>query len=192
MPSPLSCCRTPATGWADSYGERAPLPGCSRIAIMEKAASVRRQTDGEAGKVMPIIDRTYPLGQAREAMRYLEEDHARRKLVIRRSSSQYEARTRLRLPVVSSLRLDQKTTTDPGIRGYRMRPYRPRRVNGGDLCVARRASRVARRACSHACRNPNRLSPRDWATDPSACPSSPPRPADLSAREPQTCLRRGY
>jgi hypothetical protein len=119
---------------------------------MEKAASVRRQTDGEAGKVMPIIDRTYPLGQAREAMRYLEEDHARRKLVIRRSSSQYEARTRLRLPVVSSLRLDQKTTTDPGIRGYRMRPYRPRRVNGGDLCVARRASRVAHAAMPAATR----------------------------------------
>ena len=36
----------------------------------------------EAGKVMPVIDRTYPLGEAREAMRYLEAGHARGKIVI--------------------------------------------------------------------------------------------------------------
>jgi NADPH:quinone reductase-like Zn-dependent oxidoreductase len=31
---------------------------------------------------MPVIDRTYPLTEAREAMRYLEEGHARGKIVI--------------------------------------------------------------------------------------------------------------
>jgi NADPH:quinone reductase-like Zn-dependent oxidoreductase len=37
----------------------------------------------EAGKVTPVIDRTYPLHEAPEAIRYLEEGHARGKVVIR-------------------------------------------------------------------------------------------------------------
>jgi NADPH:quinone reductase-like Zn-dependent oxidoreductase len=36
----------------------------------------------EAGKVKPVIDRTYPLSEAPEAIRYLEEGHARGKVVI--------------------------------------------------------------------------------------------------------------
>lgn len=36
----------------------------------------------EAGKVTPVIDRTYPLAQVPEAIRYLEEGHARGKVVI--------------------------------------------------------------------------------------------------------------
>ena len=36
----------------------------------------------EAGKVSPIIDKTYPLSKTPEALRYLEEDHARGKVVI--------------------------------------------------------------------------------------------------------------
>jgi NADPH:quinone reductase-like Zn-dependent oxidoreductase len=36
----------------------------------------------EAGKVRPVIDRTYPLTQTAEAIRYLEEGHARGKVVI--------------------------------------------------------------------------------------------------------------
>jgi NADPH:quinone reductase-like Zn-dependent oxidoreductase len=36
----------------------------------------------ESGKVTPVIDRTYPLGEAAEACRYLEKDHARGKVVI--------------------------------------------------------------------------------------------------------------
>jgi NADPH:quinone reductase-like Zn-dependent oxidoreductase len=34
------------------------------------------------GRVTPVIDRSYPLGEAPEAMRYLEEGHARGKVVI--------------------------------------------------------------------------------------------------------------
>jgi len=36
----------------------------------------------EAGKVRPVIDRTYPLSEAPEALRYLEKGHARGKVVI--------------------------------------------------------------------------------------------------------------
>ena len=35
-----------------------------------------------AGKVTPVIDRTYPLSDASEAIRYLEQGHARGKVVI--------------------------------------------------------------------------------------------------------------
>ena len=36
----------------------------------------------EAGKVKPVIDRCYPLSEVPEAFRYLEEGHARGKVVI--------------------------------------------------------------------------------------------------------------
>jgi NADPH:quinone reductase-like Zn-dependent oxidoreductase len=36
----------------------------------------------EAGKVVPVIDRRYPLSETAEAMRYLEEGHAKGKVVI--------------------------------------------------------------------------------------------------------------
>ena len=36
----------------------------------------------EAGKVVPVIDRRYPLSEAAEALRYLGEGHARGKVVI--------------------------------------------------------------------------------------------------------------
>jgi NADPH:quinone reductase-like Zn-dependent oxidoreductase len=36
----------------------------------------------EAGKVKPVIDRTYPLSEVPDAIRYLEEGHARGKVVI--------------------------------------------------------------------------------------------------------------
>jgi NADPH:quinone reductase-like Zn-dependent oxidoreductase len=36
----------------------------------------------EAGTVAPVIDRTYPLSEAPEAIRYLEDEHARAKVVL--------------------------------------------------------------------------------------------------------------
>jgi NADPH:quinone reductase-like Zn-dependent oxidoreductase len=36
----------------------------------------------EAGKVRPVIDRTYPLTETRAAIAYLEQRHARGKVVI--------------------------------------------------------------------------------------------------------------
>jgi NADPH:quinone reductase-like Zn-dependent oxidoreductase len=37
----------------------------------------------EAGKVTPVIDRTYPLGDLPAAIRYLRQGRARGKVVIR-------------------------------------------------------------------------------------------------------------
>lgn len=37
----------------------------------------------DAGKVTPVLDRTYPLAEAAEAMRYLEAGHVRGKVVVR-------------------------------------------------------------------------------------------------------------
>lgn len=36
----------------------------------------------EAGKVTPIVDRTYPLSEVPEAIRYLRGGHARGKVVV--------------------------------------------------------------------------------------------------------------
>jgi len=36
----------------------------------------------ESGKVKPVIDRTYPMSETPEAIRYLEQGHARGKVVI--------------------------------------------------------------------------------------------------------------
>jgi NADPH:quinone reductase-like Zn-dependent oxidoreductase len=36
----------------------------------------------EAEKVTPVIDRTYPMSETPEALRYLEEQHAQGKVVI--------------------------------------------------------------------------------------------------------------
>jgi NADPH:quinone reductase-like Zn-dependent oxidoreductase len=36
----------------------------------------------EAGKLVPVIDKRYPLNEAAEALRYLGEGHARGKVVI--------------------------------------------------------------------------------------------------------------
>ncbi len=36
----------------------------------------------EAGKITPVIDRTYPLSEIREAMRYMQQGHVRGKIII--------------------------------------------------------------------------------------------------------------
>jgi len=36
----------------------------------------------ESGKVTPVMDRTFPLSEVPEAIRYLEEGHAKGKVVI--------------------------------------------------------------------------------------------------------------
>ena len=36
----------------------------------------------EAGKITPVVDRTFPLSEVPETIRYLEEEHAQGKVVI--------------------------------------------------------------------------------------------------------------
>jgi len=36
----------------------------------------------EAGKIVPVIERRYPLSQAADAVRYVEDGHAQGKIVI--------------------------------------------------------------------------------------------------------------
>ena len=66
-----SCCRRScARSWARSSSRRTreDLSSCKELI--------------EAGKVTPVIDRTYPLSEVPDAIRYLEQGHARGKVVI--------------------------------------------------------------------------------------------------------------
>ena len=55
---------------------------CSFMAKPNKKDLVFLKDLLEAGKVVPVIDRRYPLSDVAEALRYLEEGHARGKVVI--------------------------------------------------------------------------------------------------------------
>ncbi len=74
-----------------------PLVGVARMVLLSRFVSQRmvpllahNSRDDlvvlsellESGRVTPVIDRTYPLGEVPEAVRYLEEGHARGKVVI--------------------------------------------------------------------------------------------------------------
>ena len=45
-------------------------------------ATRSQQARLDAGRITPVIDRTYPLSEVPLAIRYLEEGHARGKVVI--------------------------------------------------------------------------------------------------------------
>jgi NADPH:quinone reductase-like Zn-dependent oxidoreductase len=55
---------------------------CFFIAKLNKTDLVLLKDFLEAGKIAPVIDRRYPLSEAAEALRYLEEGHAQGKVVI--------------------------------------------------------------------------------------------------------------
>jgi NADPH:quinone reductase-like Zn-dependent oxidoreductase len=55
---------------------------CNFVAKLNKKDLVLLKELLEAGKVTPVIDRSYPLSDVPEAIRYLEEGHARGKVVI--------------------------------------------------------------------------------------------------------------
>ncbi len=52
------------------------------LAKVEQADLVVLKELVEAGEITPVIDRTYPLSELSEAMRYLEEGHAKGKVVV--------------------------------------------------------------------------------------------------------------
>lgn len=61
--------------------------GNKKIGLMETAKSINKDLVFirellEAGKVVPVIDRCYPLGETAEAIRHLETGHARGKIII--------------------------------------------------------------------------------------------------------------
>jgi NADPH:quinone reductase-like Zn-dependent oxidoreductase len=55
---------------------------CSFTAKINKEDLVLLKDFLEAGKIVPVIDRRYPLSDVAEALRYLEEGHAQGKVVI--------------------------------------------------------------------------------------------------------------
>ncbi len=63
------------------------MTGSKKIGAMGTVNVIKEDLDVmgeflEAGKVVPVIDRRYPLSETAEAIRYLEEGHARGKVVI--------------------------------------------------------------------------------------------------------------
>lgn len=52
----------------------------ARLIQMDGALALKELL--EAGKVVPVIDRTHPLSAVPEAYRYLEAKHARGKIVV--------------------------------------------------------------------------------------------------------------
>jgi len=86
-----------AVGGPDKGRWIGPLGRSARMALLSPAVSQRmvsflaHQSQGDlavlrellqTGKVTPVIDRTYPLSEVAEAIRYLEKGHARGKVVI--------------------------------------------------------------------------------------------------------------
>ncbi|GAA4081589.1 NAD(P)-dependent alcohol dehydrogenase [Streptomyces shaanxiensis] len=51
-------------------------------ALQSKANLAALRELAESGKIAPVVERTYPLSEAAEAIRYLEVEHARAKIVV--------------------------------------------------------------------------------------------------------------
>jgi NADPH:quinone reductase-like Zn-dependent oxidoreductase len=60
--------------WRGRIRVTAATPGAEHLAALRELV--------ESGQVTPVIDRTYPLERTAEALRYLEAEHARAKVVI--------------------------------------------------------------------------------------------------------------
>lgn len=68
-------------------GPLVSMTGSKKITLMGEMKANKKDLDVikeliDAGKVAPVIDRRYPLSEVAEAIRYLEEGHARGKVVI--------------------------------------------------------------------------------------------------------------
>jgi NADPH:quinone reductase-like Zn-dependent oxidoreductase len=71
---------------------RSPARGADAVTVSQKLGTFVAKPNSEklmvlkelieAGKVTPVIDRTYPLSEVPEALRYVEAGHARGKVVI--------------------------------------------------------------------------------------------------------------
>ena len=68
-------------------GENMKIPSKELVAIYSTMQRIRQfdqktQELFEAGKVVPVIDRSYPLSEGAEAFRYFGEGHVQGKIVI--------------------------------------------------------------------------------------------------------------
>jgi NADPH:quinone reductase-like Zn-dependent oxidoreductase len=80
--SARSCCRR---SWARKLGTFVPRENHEDMIVLKELI--------EAGKITPVIDRTYPLSDAPQAVRYVEQGHARGKVVISlRANDERDAR----------------------------------------------------------------------------------------------------
>jgi NADPH:quinone reductase-like Zn-dependent oxidoreductase len=66
--------------WASMTGDKKMVPLLAKPPTKEDLVFMKELL--EAGKVTPVIDKRYTLGEVPEALRYLEEGHARGKIVI--------------------------------------------------------------------------------------------------------------
>ena len=76
---------TPTSAGAGESLVSSPFVGQQLRVLMTKETNedlVTLAALAEAGKVKPVIDRTYPLGEVPEAIAYVEDGHARGKVVI--------------------------------------------------------------------------------------------------------------
>jgi NADPH:quinone reductase-like Zn-dependent oxidoreductase len=70
------------------FQRRLMAPFAGRQRLLETAARQSRanlaalRELAESGKIAPVVERTYPLSEAAEAIRYLEVEHARAKVVV--------------------------------------------------------------------------------------------------------------
>jgi NADPH:quinone reductase-like Zn-dependent oxidoreductase len=55
---------------------------CGFIAKLNKRDLAFLKDLLDSGKIVPVIDRSYPLGEVAEALRYLEDGHAQGKVII--------------------------------------------------------------------------------------------------------------
>jgi len=77
--------------WIGPFGRTLKMTALAPAVSQRMASFLAHQTKAdlgaireflETGKVTPVIDRTFPLGQVADAMRYLEEGHATGKVIV--------------------------------------------------------------------------------------------------------------
>ena len=68
--------------WGDSFQRLGAKKMTFFIAKMNQKDLVFLKSLLQAGKIVPVIDRRYPLSDAAEALRYLAEGHAQGKVVL--------------------------------------------------------------------------------------------------------------
>jgi len=66
--------------WASMFGERKiGAMGVAKVSL-DSLATLHQLLS--AGKIVPVIDRSYPLAETAKAIQYLVEEHARGKVIV--------------------------------------------------------------------------------------------------------------